>query len=333
MNRICIVPENRGTGGPASFKRKLKSGLEKRGIEVVHDLDHPHLDAVLVINGTRRLHKLWRCKKRGVRIVHRLGAPNTLHRRMPLGWRISVMAEARNAMMHLIQNRFADHIVYQSRFVQEMWRERRYPSGAGSSIIYNGVELSTFNPGGPRYESKSKIRIISVEGTQGADPYDTAMKLGSELERQGVDFEFLVLGKPWRDMQIRMSKPGFMNFIGFVPNDRLPFYYRGSDLFVSIDTIAGCPNSVLESLACGTPVLGYDAGPLPEMMTPDAGRCVECIGDPLKGQSPENIKTMARAALEIVEHREAYGGGARRLAEKRYDVDDMVEAYIAALSG
>ncbi len=333
MKRICVVPENKGTGGPATFSRKLENGLKKRNIEVVHDLDHPRLDAALVINGTRQMRKLWRCKKRGIRIVHRLGAPNTLHRRMSLGWRVFFMAEARNVLMNSIRNRFADHVVYQSRFVQERWNERRGASRGGSSIIYNGVELADFNPEGPKYASKSKICIISVEGTQGADPYDTAIKLGSELERQGVDFEFLILGKPWRDAQIRMSKPGYMNYIGFVPNKKLPFYYRGSDLFVSIDVIAGCPNSVLESLACGTPVLGYNAGPLPEMMAPDAGRCVECMGDPLKRESPENIKTMARAALEIIENRDAYVEGSRELAEKKFNVEAMVEAYVAALSG
>jgi len=333
MKRICIVPGEMGGGGPASFKRKLESGLKGRNIEVTHDLDHAHIDAVLVINGTRQMHKLWQCKKRGIRIVHRLGVPNFLHRQIPVGWRNFLLAEIRNIMMRFIRRQLADHVIYQSHFVEKRWNKLYGPASVGSSVIYNGVDLSAFNPEGAKYRSKAEICIISVEGTQGADPYDTAINLGHELEKLGINFEMLVLGKPWQDAKIRLSEPAFMNFLGFVPNTELPFFYRGSTFFLSTDTIAGCPNSVLESLACGTPVLGYDAGPLPEIMELDAGQCVDCEGDPLRGQNPANRKAMVKAALEMTDDLVRYRRGARNLAEKKYDADAMVEAYVEALFG
>jgi glycosyltransferase involved in cell wall biosynthesis len=333
MKRICIIPgKNMRTGGPASFRRKLVSGLKARNIEVTHDLDHTHLDAVLVINGTRYMHKLWRCKKRKVRIFHRLGVPNLLHHRISFGWRVFLLAEIRNIMMRFIRSQLADHVIYQSHFVEKRWNKLYGEDNVGSSVIYNGVDLSTFNPKGERYSSKAEICIISVEGTQGADPYDITLKIGQELEKLGINIEILLFGKPYRDAQIRLSKQTFMKFFGSVPNTELPFFYRGSTFFLSTDIItAGCPNSVLESLGCGTPVLGYDAGPLPEMMEPNAGLCIDCKGDPFIGQHPENLKAMAKAALELFENRSRYSKGARNLSEKKYSVDSMVKAYFKVI--
>lgn len=329
--KVCIPMRPSEVGGPSMFFRKLENGLKKRNIRVTSNLEETGLDAVLVINGTRQLNKLLRCKKRGIRIVHRLGVPNFIHRQIPVGWRNFLLAEIRNIMMRFIRRQLADHVIYQSHFVEKRWNKFYGPASVGSSVIYNGVNLSAFNPEGAKYKSKAEICIISVEGTQGADPFDTAINLGNELEKLGINFEMLVLGKPWRYAKIRLSEPAFMNFLGFVPNTELPFFYRGSTFFISTDTIAGCPNSVLESLACGTPVLGYDAGPLPEMVEPFAGQCVDCVGDPLRGQSPANLKTMVKTALEIVEDRVKYRKGARNLAEKRYGVDAMVGAYVELL--
>lgn len=331
MKRICIVPYNMGSGGPASFKRKLEIGLKKRNIEVTTDLNHKQLNAVLVINGTRMINKLWECRNRGVRIVQRLGIPNWLHRHFFYGWSGFFMAEIRNLIMQFIRSHLADHVIYQSRFVEKRWNMRYGVAKVGTSIIHNGVDLSSFHPAGSKYRSKARICFISVEGTQGIDPFDTAIKLGHEIVRLGLELEILVMGKVWKEAQIRFSAPSFTKFMGFIPNTELPSYYRGSAFFLSTDPTAACPNSVLESLACGTPVLGYKAGPLPEMLEDDAGICADYAGDPLEGQDPANIGKLVKAALELIQNQVSYRKGARCLAEKRYDIDTMVDAYVDIL--
>lgn len=60
---------------------------------------------------------------------------------------------------------------------------------------------------------------------------------------------------------------------------------------------------------------------------------MDCEGDPLRGQNPANRKAMVKAALEMTDDRVRYRRGVRNLAEKRYDADTMVEAYVEALFG
>jgi glycosyltransferase involved in cell wall biosynthesis len=50
-------------------------------------------------------------------------------------------------------------------------------------------------------------------------------------------------------------------------------------MLFSADLNAACPNSVIEALACGTPVLGYDTGALPEMVPPKSGRIAHYGGN------------------------------------------------------
>jgi len=288
MSRICIVPGRiQGIGGPASFQRKLAAALTRRGIEVTYDLDNLPIDSVLVINGTRAIPKLWWLKKRGVRIVQRLGGINWLNRYLPVGVRGYILAEMRNLTMRLIRSSIADRIVYQSHFVKDWWTRECGESKVPSTVIYNGVDLALFNPDGPRYRSRAEICIISVEGTQGADPFDIAVQLGRSFEEMGRKVELLMFGTPWNNVQSRLGQYPFINFMGTVPNSELPYFYRGATFYLSTDIIAACPNSVIEALACGTLVVGFRAGALPEMLGALSDKwCVEYGRNPWRMEPP-----------------------------------------------
>ena len=63
-----------------SFQGKLAAGLKARNIGVRYELRDSPYDAVLVIGGTRQLHRLWRVKRSGIPIVQRLDGMNWIHR-------------------------------------------------------------------------------------------------------------------------------------------------------------------------------------------------------------------------------------------------------------
>jgi glycosyltransferase involved in cell wall biosynthesis len=236
-------------------------------------------------------------------------------------------------MMRLVRSSLADHIVYQSHFVENVWNAAHGAAKVPSTIIHNAVDLTRFCPHGPRYQSWADICVISVEGSQGLDPFDIAIELARQLEETGLTTELLVFGKPWGDAETRFTRFPFAQFMGPVSNAELPYYYRGSAVYVLTDMLdAGCPNSVLEALACGTPVLGYAVGVLPELLAGSAGRCICYCGDPWKGEPPGNREGMATAALELLCEFNRFRDGARRLAEERYGLERMVDGYVRVLS-
>jgi len=57
--------------------------------------------------------------------------------------------------------------------------------------------------------------------------------------------------------------------------EKIPLYYGAADVGVLASYREGCPNAVLESLACGTPVVATDVGAVPDILpVPAAGRIV-----------------------------------------------------------
>lgn len=337
--RVCILPqEGRLGGGPKSFLKKLSGGLQSRGVFVSADAWDGQFDAALIINcpTKRELAGLLRLKMKGVRIVQRLGIPNYLHRFLKLGFSGALKETYWNTLISFIRARVADHIVYQTAFSRSMWNKGFGIAKAQYSVIYNGVDLASFAANGDKYHTNKELCILSVEGTQGMDPFDILERFTKYLQGNiTIPFEILVFG----DLAYSFKSTGSnhlpnIKFKGHVPNVKLPYYYRGATLYLLTDIItAACPNTVIESLACGCPVLGYNIGPMPELVTESAGRLLSCDDDPFAKQDPGNFEGMAKAVAEIQAHREKFSKGARALAEDRYSLDMMVDAYLNVLRG
>jgi glycosyltransferase involved in cell wall biosynthesis len=69
--------------------------------------------------------------------------------------------------------------------------------------------------------------------------------------------------------------------LGPLHNDfLLSFFYSACDVFLCPSLQDNLPNTVLESMACGTPVIAYDTGGLPDMVREgESGSIVSPVGD------------------------------------------------------
>jgi glycosyltransferase involved in cell wall biosynthesis len=91
-----------------------------------------------------------------------------------------------------------------------------------------------------------------------------------------------------------------------------------------------CPNSVIEALACGLPVIGFDSGSLKELVTDDAGCIVSYGANPWKLETP-NIEALAASAGDVLEKQDQFRTAARKRAESAFGLDQMVESYLKVL--
>jgi glycosyltransferase involved in cell wall biosynthesis len=115
-----------------------------------------------------------------------------------------------------------------------------------------------------------------------------------------------------------------------VPSEGIPELDRSAHLLYSADINAACPNAVIEALACGTPVLAFDTGAVPELVTVDSGRVVPYGGDPWKLEKPD-IHSLAAGAVEIINSQDVFRRNARRRAEAAFGLENMVDTYLSAL--
>jgi len=336
-DQICLVPKLSGLGGMVSFQAKLINGLTTRGIPYTFNLKHPDNTAILVVGGTRRLGQLWRARRRGVWIVQRLNGMNWLHKVQKTPLRAALRSEINNKILAFIRRFLADRIVYQSQFSREWWSrvygERTIPT----QVTFNGVDLKVYSPKGAETPSKDHYRILLVEGHLSgayAQGLETAVKMANSVKkRYDHNLELMVVGDVSEDLRRRAQSlaPDLqINWRGVVPRSDIPAIDRAAHVLFSADLNAACPNSVIEALACGLPVVAYNTGALGELMKDGAGEVAPYGADHWQLEDPQ-IEPLADACAAILHENASYRKRARERAKAAFSLDKMVKGYLEAL--
>jgi glycosyltransferase involved in cell wall biosynthesis len=330
-----------------SFQKKFVARLTDRNIDVSYDIGESNFDAVLVVGGTRQLHHLWRIKRQGIPIVQRLDGMNWVQRVLDTGVRHRIRAEYGNFILSIIRSKLADKIAYQSEFSREWWERERGSTPCEYKVIYNAVDLDDFSPRDNQNLADDCVRILLVEGSLlGGYEFglENAIKLSSSLAHSHIgdrSAELMVVGKVsprvqnhWerRIKNEKLNHNLMINWMGPVPHGHIADLYRSSHLFFSADINAACPNSVIESLACGTPVTAFDTGALAELVGHDGGVTVPYGGDPWQLESPD-IKSLTAGAVKILNNLDRFRESARARAESDFNLDLMVDRYLELLLG
>jgi glycosyltransferase involved in cell wall biosynthesis len=350
-SRICLIPRVAGVGGMVSFAAKLDQGLLTRGIETCHDLRDLPYDAVLVIGGTRQLAALWQIRQRGIRIVQRLDGMNWVHKVRRTGLRHYLRAEYGNIILQLIRDHLVDRVVYQSEFARHWWERSLGSTKVHHDVVYNGVDLSIFKPDETRLLPKDCVRVLMVEGSI-MGGYEIGLEHGVAFAKElanrvryahshnNIALELMIVGQVEPETTLQFNRylstsdrAGLtLTWTGLVPGERIPEIDRSAHMLFSADIHAACPNSVIEAMATGTPVIGFDTGALSELVTSGAGEIVPYGSDSWRLENPD-IRPLVAAAMHILGDHPRYQRAARARAEAAFGLDEMVDGYLQALLG
>ena len=173
----------------------------------------------------------------------------------------------------------ADALVYQSRLSHREHLTFGGPDPVGKpvALIPNGVPLDVFRPlprhetlaGSPRLAITAQFRL----GKRLREAILVANRLRAHFPRLTLH----VIGD--MDRLVAESLDGLDRsacvFHGRVPSGTLPQLYAGMDIGLSPALLDPCPNSVIEMLACGLPVITTAASgaaelvPSPELIVPE----------------------------------------------------------------
>jgi glycosyltransferase involved in cell wall biosynthesis len=347
---VCLLPRVLGLGGPASFQRRLIHGLNARGIAIHHDPLAEGTRAILINGGSHQIIGLLRAKNKGVRMVQRLNGMNWLHRQQNTGLRHWLKSEWNNFILSFIRRYLADAIVYQSEFSRQWW-QRIYGVTPDKStcVVHNGVDLDIYTPHGEPYGEPSRpvehYRLLMLEGHLRGG-HELGLKNGVALAEalSGMcdrPLELMVVGDvpAMLCQQISVASSAWITWHGVVREasckgkaDEVPAIHRSAHLLYSADLNAACPNSVIEALACGLPVISFDTGALAELVPSSCGAVIP-YGSNVWNLEPPDIASLASAALPILQGQGSYRVAARKHAEAHFGIDKMLDGYVDVLFG
>jgi len=85
-------------------------------------------------------------------------------------------------------------------------------------------------------------------------------------------------------------------------DQKLATLYAAADAFLLPSLEDNLPNMMIEAMACGTPVIGFDIGGLPDFVTPETGvlvRAGDCSGlaDAIRNFKPDAQRAMSARAM------------------------------------
>jgi glycosyltransferase involved in cell wall biosynthesis len=193
-------------------------------------------------------------------------------------------------------------------------------------VIPNGVDLEAFAPRHRRnvrdlLEIPQDARVLLFVAEEVSNRRKGFTLLLDALARcvgKIPNLLLLSLGQNKPDVQ---SEIPWMH-IGSINNDRfLSMVYSAADLFAICSLQDNLPNTVLEAIACGIPVVGFAIGGIPDMVRNGVNGLTVPATD---------VDALAEAICQVLNDRalrEDMGANARRIAVEEYALDLQARRY------
>ena len=179
--------------------------------------------------------------------------------------------------------RFIDHIVTVSNDLKEKLISSYRISDQKITVIGNGINSREFYKSNKNEARKicglesEKKYILSLSRLSFEKGIVYLLKAFASIKTDNV---ILLIGgegpqkkqlqKITHDLNIHSN----VHFIGGIPHAETIHWYNASDVYCLPSLWEGCPNTIIEALACGTPVVSTLVGGIPDLVNSKAGYLV-----------------------------------------------------------
>jgi glycosyltransferase involved in cell wall biosynthesis len=224
------------------------------------------------------------------------------------------------------------------------------PACAELRVIPNGVDTTVYLPG-DRKEARRRLGlpqdacILLFTGYRpAANPWKDFKSLSAAVDQLASD----IVDRPILFVSVGGSKTDSpatgrcVRHVPFVADERLMAdYYRSADVYVHAAKVDTFPNSVLEALACGTPVVATAVGGIPEQVV----HATEPMGTAISGHEvggspdsptgilvpPSDAAGLAYAMGWLLKHDDARAAFSRNAVAdvgRRFTLQLQADAYV-----
>lgn len=205
-----------------------------------------------------------------------------------------------------------------------------------TALVYNGLTLPAPGPevtdGASRFHP-GPLRLLAVGRFDVTKGFDVLLRACALLKQRGLDFRLTLAGGGGKVMglgnmedQLRRLRAELgltqdVDMPGLISHNELPALLAGHDIFLAPCVVHasgrrdGIPNTVIEALAYGLPVVGTTVNALPEVIR---------HGETGLAVAPGDAEALADAVMELAadpERARRMGRAGARLARDMFDAD------------
>jgi glycosyltransferase involved in cell wall biosynthesis len=236
------------------------------------------------------------------------------------------------AMNNNIRNgiQSANAIVYQSKFSKFMNDKYVCREDLPSKIIYNGADTDYYKSVHPidfdnkfnffafaRWRQQKRLPAI-VESFRCADIPDSCLHIGGDLAQAGISLK-------------QLESDSRIKYHGVMSQTDISRFLVSCDAVLHLSWVDWCPNSVIESLCAGCPVITNNVGGTHEIVSAAGGLVCDIDapynGDPIKLYSPPkfDVQIIAEAMKKVI-------AGEVNIDNCCFDIKRIAKQYIEFFS-
>ena len=243
-------------GGIVTFMQNLRTYLNARGYPYT---DTQQSASTLFFPVKYDLHAVAMLKKSGGRVIQRLDG-------IYYPQKHAEQYEALNRITKEIYQRYVDYVIFQSDYSQAqcaaMFGEEPLSK---YEVIYNGVDKTVFFPDPAVFwDSPAKVKFITTGGFRNIDMIEPLVLALDELSL-AIPLELTVVGPIQNDRLKPLLERAYVTCTGAQVKETIATLLRQHHIFLYSHLNPPCPNSVLEAISTGLPVVGFDSGAMREL--------------------------------------------------------------------
>jgi len=184
----------------------------------------------------------------------------------------------------------ATRLVVPSGFLQQVFSEIGLPC----AIIPNIIDMDTFYPA-PEPPSDAVFTLVITRNLEPIYGLDTAIRALALVREKIPQIQLKIAGSgPQRaeleQLAERLGLGSAVVFLGRLDRPQIVALYHGAHAMLNPSRVDNMPNSVLEALACGLPVISTNVGGVPYIV--QDGQTAVLV-------APDNKHEMAQAVIKL----------------------------------
>lgn len=229
----------------------------------------------------------------------------------------------------------SDYVFWQSQFCKKSADKFLGLRKGKGEILYNAVDTNIFFPLKNK-SAESILKLLLTGRITGQNLYriENVIKSAILLKRENlnfkIDFYGLIDNKNYKKIKKLIDNfnlRGVVNLCGSYSQKNAPEIYRNYDIYLIMNYMDPCPNTVIEAMSSGLPIIFSATGGLKELVGRKAGIGLKVEeGWNFKPFSP-NPDKIAEAIIIVKSKLTLMGEASRKRAVEKFDINIWISRH------